>query len=417
MFNEHTGDVKAVEYPKNTGKEFFYKKFSLGLFLDTSIRGFTQFLDDFEDFIANIYFSLPMGDKFHSRRKVVDQFHDSREIDKFWQLLHIIQERNIRLELLFNTQNITAEEIRSAHRLLEQHGIRPDLVGLQDQYYDIIRQEFPSCQLVYSFNNAPHSHRDFSAGGHHYDEYVIGRNFIRDTELYDYIHWELGGRTVLLVNNGCSFLCGGCKDTQHCRNMYLKGRETKSPAELYALQSIMPFELQEGWLDLGQIDLIKINSRNSDLNYARNCLASYIFGHEEEWLSLNPQHFSLWAHLTWHFPYFSSFSYTEIRHLKLEIYNNRKSPHRNKLLCYSKDNVQNLYLSPYADYKRYSNRVLFQNQLYLRTVTVPLAAEHQGTLFAMLSRGCTQNDLTGFFSLHKLGDELFEELLQGCIIE
>lgn len=406
-----------MENRKYTGKEFFYKKFSLGLFLDTSIRGFTQLLDDFQDFIANIYFSLPMGDKFHSRRKVVDQFHDPREVDKFWQLLHIIQERNIPLELLFNTRNITAEEIRSARLLLEQHGIRPQLVGLQDQYYDLVRQEFPSCQLVYSFNNAPHSHADFAAGGHHYDEYVIGRNFIRDTVLYDYIHDVLGGQTVLLVNNGCSFLCGGCQDTQHCRNMYLKGRKTKSPAELYALQSILPFELQEGWLDLAQIDLIKINSRNSDLNYARKCLTSYIFGHEEEWLSLNPQNYSLWAHLTWHFPYFSSFSYAEIRRLKLQLYNNRKPPRKNRLLVYRKDNVQKLFLSPYAEYRREPEKILFQNQLYQQPVTVFLPAEYQGGLFALLSRGCTQDALMQFFSRHNLDNELFEELLQGCIVE
>ena len=51
-------------------KEFFYKRFSVGLTLDTTLELFEQFLSKYHKYIANFYFSLPMGDKFHSRVNV-----------------------------------------------------------------------------------------------------------------------------------------------------------------------------------------------------------------------------------------------------------------------------------------------------------------------------------------------------------
>ena len=51
-------------------KDFFYKRLSVGLTLDTSLELFEQLLNKYHKYIANFYFSLPMGDKFHSRVNV-----------------------------------------------------------------------------------------------------------------------------------------------------------------------------------------------------------------------------------------------------------------------------------------------------------------------------------------------------------
>ena len=46
---------------------FFSKRFSVGLALDTTLDEFNELLDQYAWAIENIYFSLPMGDKFHAR--------------------------------------------------------------------------------------------------------------------------------------------------------------------------------------------------------------------------------------------------------------------------------------------------------------------------------------------------------------
>ena len=43
----------------------FDKRFSVGLTLDATLAEFEHFLAKYGRVIQNIYFSLPMGDKFH----------------------------------------------------------------------------------------------------------------------------------------------------------------------------------------------------------------------------------------------------------------------------------------------------------------------------------------------------------------
>lgn len=403
--------------------QMFYKKFSVGVFLDTSLGAFESFVEEYAEFIDNFYFSLPMGDKFHSRKRVVEQFRNQDEIEKFWKILDIVKKYGIRLELLFNTGNISEHDIMEAKSFLDSHRIEPQLVGIINEYYDIVRRVFPQCEIVYSFNNRPKNYSDYNCQGHQYSGYVIGRNYIRDKALYKYIHQELHSRTILLVNNGCSHICGGCDTLQHCKDSYFRAAESHSSEYLYALQSIMPFELREGHISLMDIDYIKINSRNADLNYVRKCLHSYIFGHEEDWIALSENNYSLWAHLTWHMAHYLEFDLDNIIQTKKEFYSQQNEGQKNlsdistDVLFYGNENVNLLYLSPYTQYWYSDKTIQLKNRNYDRYVTIPLNTYQQRVFIRMLKAGVNYEQLLMYLRKNRLDDEAFESLLQGCVIE
>ena len=302
------------------------KKFSLGLVLDTDLPAFEQFLADYSPWIDNFYFSLPMGDRFHARARVAEQLRSRETVAQFWEQLRLIRRYGIGLEVLFNTRDLTEADVREGRALLDAHGLEPDKVGLTDAVWDAVARSFPGKETVWSFNNFPACREDYGASGHPYAEYVAGRQFIRDRALFDRIHQQLKGRVVLLVNNGCSHLCGGCSTRRHCLEAHQRGLQRHSAEYLYALQSIMPFELHEGLLDLKQIDLIKINSRNTDIGYLRRCLQSYLEGDEARYLAESRENYALWGHLTWHMRAFGSFDLARIRAIKEALYEGREIP-------------------------------------------------------------------------------------------
>lgn len=296
------------------------KRFSAGLMLDADLIELDDFLFEYGKYIDNFYFSLPLGDRMHSRKKVADLFHESGMESHFWSELEIIKKHGIRLEALFNTHSTHVDDIEVGKQLLSEHGITPQKIGLVDEFYDVVRENFPNSQLVFSYNNFPENVKSYEAGGHHYDEYVIGRQFIRNREVFDWIHSKAKSKTVLLLNNGCSFICGGCREKAHCYKSYQRATNYHSGEYLYALQSILPYELTNSPLAEYPIDICKINSRNARLGYLRDCLKSYIFGEEQKWIDMSPSSYGMWGSLTWHKRWFSSFSLENIRSIKDAIY-------------------------------------------------------------------------------------------------
>lgn len=305
-------------------KEQFRKKFSLGLLMDTTLDEFEVFLDKYHEYIDNFYFSLPLGDHMHSRQKVVDQFHNPQLLSQFWKQLDMIRSHNIKLELLFNARACTTEDVLTGRRMMDAHGFTPDKIGIVDSVYDTVREVYPDLDLVYSFNNYPSSASSYDAHGHEYSEYVIGRQHIRDLSVFEHIHGTLHGRTILLVNNGCSHICGGCSTHEHCYSSHEIALHKHSAEYLYALQSVMPFELEEDYIGLSNIDLIKISSRNTNIEYLEKCLKSYLYGNEDQWIQEDIQNYSLWAHLTWHMPYYPSFDLGRIIDIKRNIYSGKE---------------------------------------------------------------------------------------------
>lgn len=301
-------------------RTFFNKRFSVGLALDTTLDEFNALLDQYSWAIENIYFSLPMGDKFHARTRVVSQMRQPEIVELFWELLRCIKSHGIKLELVLNNGLVRPHDVQEAAQMLTSHDICIDLVGITDDIYDDVKQYFPTQKIVYSFKNRTHTQAAFASLRHHYDEIVVGRQNIRNVELFHFLRAELKTKVVLLLNNGCSHVCGGCTTLNNCHRSYYQEKFNKSSEYLYALQSIMPFELHSELLDTSDVHLFKISSRNASVDYIRKCLDSYINCIEEPYIRQSNENYMLWSRLAWHGEYYTDFSLEHIRKLKKQIY-------------------------------------------------------------------------------------------------
>lgn len=298
-------------------ESFFYKKFSVGLAMHTDKKQFRHFLEQYGDFIENIYASLPLGDRFHGREPIQRQFHNSNNVMLFWELLPIIQQFGINIEVAFNTDHLDENDFRLCREHLDQHEITVQKVVILDWYFEYAKKYFPEASIVKSVNNMPETIEDVQNIQLPFDEIVIGRQNIRNEAIFSSVASK--ARSILLLNNGCSYECRGCKSPAYCRESYRHSLQKASAQYLYALQSIMPYEIHEGYFDISHINLLKISNRNADTEYTMKCMDSYIHNNAHAYVEKSKHHYMLWARLGWHIPHFDEFNYDEIKEMKAKI--------------------------------------------------------------------------------------------------
>lgn len=294
----------------------YYKKFSLGLVVDANVDEFEEFIKEYKDYIHDFYFSLPLGDKFHSRVKVKEKLKVQDIIENMYNLLKVIEKYNIKLELLFNTAHLTEDDFIISYNLIKNKNINISIVCVIDEYFELAKKYFREQEIVLSFNDARNGITSFKEIANQYDYMVVGRSDIRNEELFNYINKVSG--VILLLNNGCSHICGGCSTLFNCHYSYYLARQYYSPEYLYALQSIFPSELKE-INNQNKIAVFKIASRNANLLYLRKCINSYIVMNEKELIEENCMNYNLFARLSWHEEYFNTFSYENIMQIKDDI--------------------------------------------------------------------------------------------------
>ena len=86
----------------------------------------------------------------------------------------------------------------------------------------------------------------------------------------------------------------------------------------------MPFEIHEGLLDISCVGLFKISSRNASLSYLADCMESYIYCKEDEYIAASAENYVLWGRLAWHAEFYDTFSLVRIRAFKRSIYAGKK---------------------------------------------------------------------------------------------
>lgn len=299
----------------------YEKKISIGYCTGETFERYDMFFQKYHKYIHNIYFSMPLGDRFHARARICSGLRSNENIELMWRILKRAKEYGIQLEVVFNTPNLNMHDFVLSYNELKSRNIDVDLVGILDKYYYFASKVFKGKELVHSFNNFYNSIDDYRKNSFKYDQYVIGRQNIRDSALFRFLSDEKHAKVVLLVNNGCSFKCGGCKSNPiFCHNAYFSQLHHKTPEELYAIQSIMPFELNDKLLDTSCIHYIKISTRNSGLDYASNSIDSYISSNERDLITKSPENYSLWGRQTWHGEFYETFNFDKIVEIKRNIY-------------------------------------------------------------------------------------------------
>lgn len=310
--------------------DYFEKRFSVGVTLGMTLAENKAIIDEFKDNIYDMYFSPPMGAKYHTRKQVTSELELEGSEEYLWEFLNYIKQNDIKLELALNTFRLNEKDIINAIDYTLNH-IHIDSIVTQDKYADLIRSKYPNVPLTYSYNNNIRTLQELEdIRSLLYTDVVLGSSSIRDFEMFRYLK-NKGFRTRYLINNGCSFNCLWCSCSQFCLNIFEMNLRKYSVDELYALQSIFPWELHSHTKNEWSIDIIKISSRTSTYDILRRCLYSYINNINKEYILENVRYYYLWGRLGHFSKYHHIFNYEKIDSIKKRIW---QSETKRLDLCY-----------------------------------------------------------------------------------
>ena len=304
----------------------FTKRFNIGLTLDTSLGDFKRFLDDYHPYIHSVFFSPPVSKYFHTRTVVANEFLIPGKKRQFWRMLDMLKEYGIERELLFNTLRLDAPLIERARVALDEHGVEVDSVCFMQSYYDAVREYFPDKKYILSFNNGFRKRAEIDEAIEKYnpDTFVLGSLFIRNNEFFSYLA-SRGKETYLILNNACSFNCETCNNVQSvCERAFLENKKKHSVEYLYALQSIFPFELDDGTIDTTNIKCFKISNRSSNIKFIRGALESYITGEVRSFVKSSRNNYAFWGRAVFFWKYFGRMDLDRILAYKEEILSKRR---------------------------------------------------------------------------------------------
>lgn len=299
----------------------FTKKFNIGLTLDTNIREFKAFLEEYHPYIHSVFFSPPFGAKFHTRTKVANQFLLVNKRATFWQMLELIKQYGIELELLLNTLCLDEKLIAKAADGLKKRGVEVDSVCFLEPYYPAVLKHFPDKKYIWSFNNGLRRESDVLnvIDNFRVDALVLGSSFIRNNSLFAKIA-SRGKQTYLLLNNGCSFNCATCNNTNStCNQTFYDNLKKFSVDYLYALQSIFPNELHEGVIDGTNITCYKISNRSSNLAFIKGALDSYLNCEVRKYVAKSRLNYAFWGRAGYFWKYFGKLDLEKIIAYKQQI--------------------------------------------------------------------------------------------------
>ena len=247
------------------------KKFSVGLCLGEDIESIEQFLDQYQKYLNSIYFSVPLGRKFYSRAKLAEEYDGNEE--KLLCVLKNIRSRGIRLELTLNTRDLDEEDIRKAIAFCVDNDVMPEEIVCLKEYGQLLRKEYPNCEIKYSFNN-----HDvwLNKVDDDFDTVIVGKGLLREPVKIGEIIKRFN--VTYMLNNGCSFICNGKCGASNCRKIFEADINQNGLNYVYARSSIFPSELNYLILHTDYADRLKfkISNRPWGLEFTTKVLEAYI---------------------------------------------------------------------------------------------------------------------------------------------
>lgn len=272
-------------------------KFSLGLSLEMEITEYEKIIDDFFPYIGSFYFSPPLGERYHTRSKISEQFREPELCKRFNEIIYLVQKRGISLDCVLNRPSIRSDEMQEALNYIKWE-MDVEQITCLDEYGKHVRKQFPNKEIIYSYNNDL-TREKITKIPRAFDTVVVGKYFLRCPGLLEKIH-EQGFELELLVNNGCSYNCDGCRrGSLQCDQTVIQNLADKDVNYLYALQSFYPHELYELLERLSiPIKYIKISNRTSGYRYLKDCLQSYVENRNpDEYVIEDYRNYRLWSRL------------------------------------------------------------------------------------------------------------------------
>ena len=294
------------------------RRISIGLPAALEFEEFRSVVSEFEEYLYGLYFSPPLPIAAMHTRLVLTSLYarEGAERDAL-RCIDFARSRGLRLELAINA----TDDARTAQAALDyafDRGIEPEEIVALESFGELARARFPDARLVYSYNNCVRSVEAIEAIPDSFDDVVLGGACIRHRAFVDRLR-ERGFGTRLLVNNGCSFDCGWCRESVLCAPTFEANLAREGVARLYALQSILPEELADRY-EASPPDLIKLSTRPSDRSTFRGMIASYVEGGASSWISRDAEAWRFWCRLSHFIPYFGELELGAITDIKDAIW-------------------------------------------------------------------------------------------------
>lgn len=303
---------------ENLDNNILKNKLSIGLALNISLDEYKELFSKYGEYIHDIYFSLPLGDSFHSRKQIADDFKDVKNIDKFYKILDLCIKNNIKLDCVLNRPSLTIEDIHKGISAIQQ--IKVDYITCLEDHVNVLKESFSNIPLIYSYNNA-FNLKKLNSISKDFSTIVVGQGYIRNISSLKKII-DSGYKLKILLNNGCSYNCGGCKlGTKQCYEVFHNNLNVHNINYLYALQSFFPYEFYE-LLNMFNfpIETIKISNRTDGYKYLDDCLQSYIYNENpRDYIIRNSLNYRLWCRLAHFNPYLNELNYEEIVNIKRKL--------------------------------------------------------------------------------------------------
>ena len=302
----------------------YLKKFSFGISLGIELKEYERLIEKYGKYISSVYFSLPYGNEFHTRTGVKEEYNKVDSKKRLIRILELFKKNGIKLEAVVNQYHINLEKVEEALSDLDSF-ITVDSVCCLDEYKEIIDKHYNNeMYTVSSFNNEPIHESIIDNIDCKYNMIVISKELMRKPNLIKKIK-DKGIDVKLLVNNGCSFNCKGCRlGYRQCIAVFNSNLNYYTPEELYALQSFFPWELDflfKCLQDDNVIDEIKISSRPCTYEYLDKCLQSYIYNKKtEKYIKENFKNYYLWGRQSNLTPYHAKFNNSRINEIKKKIW-------------------------------------------------------------------------------------------------
>lgn len=296
------------------------KKFSIGLSMEIKLNEYEVLFHKYQDYIDCLYFSVPLGDKFQTRKNLFCGYNFQEATDKIKKILMCALNNGIKIELALNTYSLKKEDIINAKQYCQEYleTMPSCIVSILSNGMDIA-DVFDNVFQIVSFNNGIKDEKDLFKIPECYREIVLSQSQIRNPLFWTVIK-KYGFKTRLLLNNGCSFNCGTCKNAKDCKSIFEKNIAQNGVNYVYALQSIYPSEFKEHLQNSLYLDSFKISNRNCSFEYLMNCLEGYISGNDDI-IKNNHKKYYLWGRLAHFSKYYDIINDVEVYRIKKLLWN------------------------------------------------------------------------------------------------
>lgn len=299
-------------------KDYFIKKFTLGINTAISATDYEKFLEKYKDYIYSIYFSPPLGDEYSTRKIYSDNLRTSEQIKNFYNILNCIKRLGIKYEVCINIGRLSEKQINDAISYMKSE-ILPDEIVCLDKYFPMLKDALPTCRFIYSFNNPDPLLNQIEI--EKYDEAAVGKKYLFSKSCRNKLI-EKGVTPRLLLNNGCTFDCDICGGSpKACRILYDNEVKKYGCEIVYARQSFWPFELKrliENDSNIANMKF-KLSTRTKNLQGQEICLKSYLQLEDiHKYVTRRAMSYYIWCGLNHFTENYYSFEYDKILEFKKE---------------------------------------------------------------------------------------------------